>query len=41
MKNIREVEYMKKLTIEMACSINGLIATEDGMEFPMLYTVIQ
>lgn len=23
---------MKKITIEMACSINGLIATEDGNE---------
>ena len=23
---------MKKITVEMACSINGLIATEDGNE---------
>lgn len=23
---------MRKITIEMACSINGLIATEDGNE---------
>ena len=23
---------MKKITVEMACSINGLIATEDGKE---------
>ena len=23
---------MRKITVEMACSINGLIATEDGNE---------
>lgn len=26
------MKLMKKVTIEMACSINGLIATEDGNE---------
>jgi hypothetical protein len=27
-----KMKLMKKVTIEMACSINGLIATEDGNE---------
>lgn len=27
-----KVKFIRKVTIEMACSINGLIATEDGNE---------
>ena len=32
-----KVEFVGKVTIEMACSINGLIATEDGNEDFLLY----
>lgn len=32
MKKENKEKCMKKVTIEMACSINGLIATEDGNE---------
>lgn len=37
MENIKEDRNIKKITIEMACSINGLIATEDGNEDFLAY----